>query len=151
MASVFPLLSKFKSSNDKNRFNNLFRNSFFIAIIFSLFIMLVSYIYAPLIINIFGGKEFVESIVSLRILVFAVPLLFINNLLYYRFLIKRNLLPIILTLILGLILNCVLNVIYVPQYGYIASSFITVLTEFFLFFLLVLTIISQNYRRDKNA
>ncbi len=151
MASVFPLLSKFKAENEKNRFDTLFKNSFFIAVLLSLLIMSAAYFFAPLIISIFGGSEFKESIVVLRILSFAIPFLFINNILYYRFLIKRDMYPIVASLTASLILNCVLNLIYVPQYGYIASSFITVLTEFFLFSLLALTILSKNYRRSGNA
>ena len=151
MASVFPLLSKFYAEGEKEKFNKLLKSSFFIAVLLSAVTMSASYIFAPFIINVFGGKEFSESIVSLRILVFAIPMLFVNNLLYYRFLVKRNLLPIIIILILGLTLNGVLNLIYVPQYGYLASSFITVITEFFLFFLLVLTILSGNYRRHSSA
>ncbi|MEX2013155.1 MAG: flippase [Candidatus Levyibacteriota bacterium] len=151
MASVFPLLSKFQANDDRSNFNKLFRNSFFIAVLLSALIMSASYIYAPLIINIFGGRGFAESIISLRILVFAIPVLFINNLLYYRFLIRRNLFPVIIILGLGLMLNSVLNIAYVPKYGYLASSFITVITEFFLFLLLVLTILFKNHRRGSSV
>ncbi len=151
MASVFPLLSKFQAGNENDKLNKLFRHSFFISLILSLLIMSISYVFAPFIINVFGGNGFSQSVTALRILVFAIPFLFINNLLYYRFLVKRNMLPIIIILILGLILNFILNIIYVPQYGYLASSFITVLTEFFLFSLLVLAILMQNHRRSKSA
>ncbi|MEX2007826.1 MAG: flippase [Candidatus Levyibacteriota bacterium] len=151
MASVFPLLSRYKAENEKGKFNNLFRNSFFIAAVLSFLIVPISYVFAPLIINIFAGEGFSGSITAFRILIFAVPLLFLNNILYYRFLIKRNMLPVTASLIAALIFNFVANIVYVPKFGYVASSYITVLTELFLFSILFSIIYLQNYRRNGSA
>ncbi|MBI2195748.1 MAG: flippase [Candidatus Levybacteria bacterium] len=147
MASVFPLLSKYKAENKKNKFNNLFRNSYFIAAALSFIIVPISYFAAPFIISIFAGAEFSGSATALRILIFALPLLFANNILYYRFLIKRDMYPVAASLLAALLFNFVLNITYVPKLGYIASSYITVLTELFLLSTLLFIIYLNNYRR----
>jgi len=151
MASVYPLLARFSAAGEKNKFNKLSRNSFFVAMLLAFLIVAPVFVFAPFIINVFAGKGFAESVISLRIIIFALPLVFINNIFYYRFLIKRNMRPVIMGLIGALVLNFGLNLVYVPKYGYLASSFITVLTEFFLFVVLTTIIISQNYRRKLNA
>lgn len=151
MASVFPLLSRYKAENEKGKFNNLLRNSFFIAAALSFLIVTMSFIFAPLIISIFAGTGFSGSTAALRILIFSVPLLFINNILYYRFLMRRNMYPVTASLIAALIFNLAANLLYVPKFGYIASSYITVLTELFLFLLLALIIFSQSRGRNWNV
>ncbi len=147
MASVYPLLARFSAAGEKSKFNKLSRNSFSVAMLLAFLIVLPVFVFAPFIINVFAGKGFTESVTSLRIIIFALPLVFINNIFYYRFLIKRNMRPVIFALIGALVLNFGLNLAYVPKYGYLASSFVTVITEFFLFAMLTTIIILQNYRR----
>lgn len=132
MASVYPLLVKYKAENNRESFSKLFKSSMLIAIFFSVPIVISVLILSPFIIDIFAGKEFLGSRYSLNILVFSIPLLFINNIFYYRFLIKRKMSFVIFNLITALFLNLILNLIFIPQYGYIAASYITVVTELFL-------------------
>ncbi len=151
MAAVYPILARYKTGNEENKFNKLIEKSFFVATLLSFFIVIIFFSFAPTIINIFAGNDFYQSAISLRILIFTVPLLFINNIFYYKFLLKRNMYPVILGLISSLSINFILNIIYVPRYGYLASSYITVITELFLFVVLLAVIILESYKERQNA
>ncbi len=144
MASVYPLLAS--SKNNKTQFNYLLRSSLWISIIFSLIVVIMGYIFAPIVVNIFAGKEFVNSASSLRILIFTVPLLCIDNIIYYYFLINKKISIIIIGLSVSLILNFILNLLFIPKYGYIASSYITVVSEFLLFTILGIAYFLENRR-----
>lgn len=138
MASVYPMLAKM--SNERKSFNYLFSNSFYIAFFSSVFIALVFFFLAPVFIGILGGKNFYSSTLSLRILIFALPILFINNLFYYRFIISSNIKLLLFYLVLSLVINFVLNLVFIPRYGYIAASVITVVTEMIFFLLMAYSI-----------
>ena len=88
MASVYPLLSLAK--NNKAKFDYLLHYSFFVAIIFSVAAIVIGYALAPYIVSIFAGNDFSGSIGSLRILIFTVPFLCIDNIIYYYFLIYKK-------------------------------------------------------------
>lgn len=135
MASVYPLLSKFINQDEK--FSKLFKNSIVIATFASFAVIILGLLFAPLVINIFAGGGFSQSITSFRILIFAIPFLLVNNIFYYRFLVRNNLTPVVVFFAVALFINVILNIIFVPTYGYIASSFITVATEIILFILML--------------
>ncbi len=149
MASVYPLLAG--SIKNKTKFNTLLRNSFFVSMAFSLLVVVVGYAFAPFIVKVFAGNEFTNSIHSLRILLFTVPFLCINNIIYYYFLIHKKISVIIFGLSISLLLNFALNLFFIPRYGYIASSYITVLSELTLCAILGFAYFSKNKRTTIDA
>jgi len=60
---------------------------------------------------------------------------------------KKNMYPVIFSLIVSLLFNFLANLAYIPKYGYLAASYITVVTEFLLFFLLL----SFTFLRKRHA
>lgn len=132
MASVFPLLTKLKSADNK-KFNYLFQSTFRIAIASSIFLTIISYLLAPVIVYILGGVRFNASIPSFRILIFALPFLFLNNTFFYYFLIKNRFKIFVWSICIACIINVVVNLLTIPLYGYIAASITTVVTEVVLF------------------
>lgn len=131
MASVFPLLTKLKSIDDR-KFNYLLRSTFIIAICSSVLLLGLSYILAPVMIYFLGGIQFNSSLPAFRILIFALPFLFINNCFYYYFLIKNSFTLFIICMSIVFVLNLVLNLLTIPHYGYIGASVITVISEIVL-------------------
>lgn len=132
IASVYPLWTKFYKSKAKKNFYELLKTSFIVAIALSIFVIFVGYLLAPILITVLGGNKFMNSIFALRIILFAAPFYFINNMFYFYFLIidKKKLL---LGGILGaLIVNVAMNLLFIPRYGYIGASFITIATEVIL-------------------
>ena len=132
MASVYPLLAMLKGNNDEKKLINIIMSSFFIAMIASIPIVLIGLIFAPLIIDIFGGKNFHEAIPSLRILLFSVPFLFINNLFYNILIIYKRNASILVGMSLSLFVNIILNLYFIPKSGFIGASYVTVASAAFL-------------------
>lgn len=132
MAVTYPLLANYKLHNHQ-RYLRLLKNSVLLAVVSSLPIVIISFILAPLAIFLFGGEAFNGSIQVLRILIFSLPFLFLNNTFYSFYVIEEFNIVIIFGMMLSLIANVVLNIIYIPKYGYIGASYITILSELILF------------------
>lgn len=144
MATVYPLLAKFKGKDDIKQMKSLFRNSFIVALFLSLFIIVSGIIFAPLIIDIFGGKAFYASIPSLKILLFALPFLFINNLCSDFFIIQKLNIINITGILISLLVNILLNLWLIPIYGFIGASYVTVFSALFLCLYYIIEIVIFN-------
>ncbi len=129
IASVYPLLSRSVKVNDDKNLWKIIKNSLLVALILSAGAMIISFIAAPLAVTILGGKDFVASVLPFRILIFALPFVFMNNLFYYVLLSFAKVRAIVSILLLSLALNFVLNLFVIPLYGYIGISVSTVITE----------------------
>ena len=132
MATLYPLLSNLLSKRKTIEAGGLWRKSLLISLGFSATIIIIGYIFAPLVIQILGGREFGGSVIALRILLFSLPLFFVNNLFYHTFLAKNETRRPLLAIISSLIFNLILNLIFIPKWGYIAAAFNTLITEEFL-------------------
>lgn len=141
MASVYPLFAKFKGESSFNKMNKLLINSFFIAILISTLIIIFGIIFAPFIIDTLAGKEFDNSINSLRILLFSIPFLFINNLLSDFCIVLKAIRIIFIGILISLIINILLNLWLIPLYGFIGASYVTVISAIILSAYSILTII----------
>ncbi|MCL4417931.1 MAG: oligosaccharide flippase family protein, partial [Actinobacteria bacterium] len=62
MASVYPALSAFLISRNKQNFNKIFKSTISIALTSSSFIIIIGFIFSTLIIKIFSGDEFNQSV-----------------------------------------------------------------------------------------
>ena len=132
MATLYPLLSNLLSKRKTIEAGELWRKSLLISLGFSATIIVIGYIFAPLVIQILGGREFGGSVIALRILLFSIPLFFVNNLFYHTFLAKNETRRPLLAISSSLIFNLILNLIFIPKWGYIAAAFNTLIAEEFL-------------------
>ncbi|MBI2032517.1 MAG: polysaccharide biosynthesis C-terminal domain-containing protein, partial [Candidatus Levybacteria bacterium] len=133
VASFYPLLSKYYNADDLLQYKSLLKNSIILALGFGLFIIFVGFIFSPFLVKILGGDLFFESVLPLKILLFAALFFFINNLLYYVFFIKKRSDILVKSLVISLGFNLISNLFLIPKYGYIGASFSTIATEIFLF------------------
>ena len=133
LATVYPLLASLLKKQEKKMWE-IWKRSNIIAVGSGLMLMLIGYVFAPLVIRILGGEGFKESILALRILLFSVPLFFINNLFYYFFLVREKMKQLLATIASSLMLNLILNIIFIPKWGYLAAAFNTLLTEGYVLF-----------------
>ena len=91
---------------------------------------LLTFFFAPLIIKILTGGGFSGSVNSLQILSFSFPAFFLSSLLMWLLIAKNKYKSMFLLYTSGLILNLILNFIFIPQYSFIAASWITVISEY---------------------
>jgi len=140
MASVFPLLTKLKTG-DKKKFTYLLRSTFIIAISSSIVITFCVYFLSPIIVYFLGGVRFTPSIPLLRVLVFSLPFLFINNSFYFYFFIENRFSFFVYSISAAFILNIIINLLIIPKYGYMGASISTVITEIVLFMCLFILFI----------
>jgi len=129
MASVYPLMSRAVKEKAQSQLNSFTKSSLIIAIMFSGITIGVSWFAAPLAIRILGGNNFLASITPFRILVLALPFVFINNIQYYLLLSMSKIPSIIIILVVALSFNFIVNLLIIPTYGYLGTSVSTVVTE----------------------
>jgi O-antigen/teichoic acid export membrane protein len=129
LASIYPLMSHSVKEKARSKINKLIRGSIIIALAFSVITIVISWVAAPLAINILGGKNFFASISPFRILLFALPFVFINDVQYYLLLSLSKIRSIVFTLVSALVFNFIVNLLIIPKYGYLGTSVSTVVTE----------------------
>jgi len=132
MASTYPLLAKL-IKREKTEFESLFGKSFKIAILGGIGIFVLGWVLAPLIIRMLGGGKFKESILVLKVLLFSLPFLLVNNLFYHNFLVRKQPQKILKILSFSLFFDITLNYALIPTYGYFAAALVVVFTQLSIF------------------
>jgi O-antigen/teichoic acid export membrane protein len=132
IGSMFPHMSR-QVKDFAGNYNRLFRKLslglFFAGLLFSSIV----FIFSGYIINLFYGSAFNDSVLPLKILIWAIPLIYINAALLYTLIaayLQAKTVPVIVFVTIA---NFLLNLYYIPKFGYIGSSFITVASEVILF------------------
>jgi len=89
-------------------------------------------ILAPLIIKILTGGGFNGSTQSLQILSLGFPAYFISSLFMWILIARGRYKSMFLLYTSGLFLNLILNLLYIPKFSFIAASWTTVISEYFI-------------------
>jgi O-antigen/teichoic acid export membrane protein len=147
MASVFPLLSKFYGAHDPTNFRRLLKKTFIILVCLATVIIFFGNIFNYFIIRILAGSKLFSSMEPLRILLWSVPFLFINNIFYNIIVSFGKTQFLIHPLLISLIINILLNLYAIPRFGYIGASYTTVITEF-ITMIVYLYIILTKFRAE---
>lgn len=134
MASVYPLMSRAVKEKARSQLDALMKSSIVIAGVFSVITIVVGWVAAPFAIGILGGSNFLASIMPFRILVLALPFVFINIVQYYLLLSLSKIRFIVQTLVVALVFNFIVNLAVIPTYGYIGTSVSTIFTELIVMF-----------------
>ena len=79
--------------------------------------------------RILGGSKFFASMAPFKILLFAIPLMFLNNIFLNVIISFGKTKYLIQPLLVSLVVNFLLNLYVIPKYGYIGTSYTTVITE----------------------
>jgi O-antigen/teichoic acid export membrane protein len=140
MASVYPLLSKFYLETNPTKYKILIKNTLLVLLCLSLIIIFCGYAFTPFIMRILGGSKFFSSMLPFKILLLATPFFFLNSIFYYIILSFGKTKYLLLPLGLSLIFNIFMNLYAIPRFGYIGTSYITVITELFtsIFYIVIL-------------
>ncbi len=149
MAAIFPMMSIFfKTSIDSLKFS--YERSFKYLLIISLPIAVGTTLVADKIILLIYGPEYLPAISALQILIWTIPLLFINGLSGNLFsAINRQTLLSKIVLVAAVI-NIVANLILIPKFSLIGSSIAIVITELALLPILTYILLKTGYTDKKS-
>lgn len=128
MASVYPLFASFQSINKKGLYSLLFK-SLLIGVVLSVIVVKLTHVFALDIITLLSGENFASSARALKILIYTLPFLVIDNVLYHYFISTSKLKILLTTLPIALAFNIIINLLTIPNNGFVAASVNTVLTE----------------------
>lgn len=140
MNSFYPLMLQ-SFAFDKLKFMKELKFSIVAMLVISLLGAGMTILLAPLVIDIItGGKGFAGSAYSLQILALALPAFFISSVLMWTFVTLKKYKSMLTIYVIGLIFNFSANYLLIPQYSYIASSYITGISEYLVLFLQVMVL-----------
>ncbi len=90
---------------------------------------------APFIIKVLTGGGFEGSTQSLQILSLGYPAFFVSSLLMWILVSKGKYKSMLVIYLIGLLVNIFLNFLFIPKYSYLAASWTTVLSEYLILIL----------------
>jgi O-antigen/teichoic acid export membrane protein len=128
VSAIFPILSRLNVSS-KELLKISYERSVKYLIIIGLPIAVGTTLLASPIILIIYKSGFSQSIIALQILIWSIPIIFINYILGTAINSINRQRDTVKTAFVAMLLNIVLNLLLLPKYGLIAACFITVLTE----------------------
>lgn len=141
MNSFYPLMLEDFSVN-RTRFIRNLKRALLGMIIVSILATVSIFLLAPLMINILTGSQgFEGSVNSLQILSFSFPAFFITSVLMWTLVVLKRYKTMLVIYLIGFIFNSVANLIFIPQYSYLAASWITVASEYLILTLQVAILI----------
>lgn len=141
---IFPLLSKFALSG-MEQFKKIFQKTLDILIIIIVPLVIGLFMLSLPIVILIGGKEFAVSSPVLKILSFAIGLIFLGNL-FGNAIIALNKQKVGAWIyFIGMAFNIITNLIFIPKYSYIGAASTTLATEF-LVTILMFCLISKTIR-----
>lgn len=128
---IFPIISQHIFS-DQQKFFDIANKTFKVFVILVLPLIIGTLFLSNGLVNLIGGAGFSESAPVLRILVFALAMIFFGNF-FNAILIAGNLQKkLMLVLSIAAIFNIIANIIFIPIFSYFAAATISVITEIFV-------------------
>jgi len=88
-----------------------------------------------------GRNDFESSVVVLKILSLGFPSFFISSLLMWTLILFKRYKTMLLIYLVGLLFNISANLIFIPQYSYIASAWITGISECLILVIQIIVLI----------
>lgn len=138
MGLIMPMLSR-NFSNGK-KFSEIFNESFRHLVTFAVPSVIVLFMLSPQIIGLIGGSSFVDSIGVLKILSFAIGIIFLGSL-GGNSLVALNLQKKGMWIYFsGALINLGTNFIVIPRYSYYGAAWTTIMTELLVTILMFIVI-----------
>ena len=131
--ALFPTFTRLHESSISD-LKKIYFKSLALLSILGLVVTAFVFLLAPVIINLVYGVSYQPSIIALKILSFAIFFQFIHipgaHLLFAT---EKFLKPVIYLSILAVGFNIAANLIFIPVYGFVAASFVTLISEILSF------------------
>ena len=145
--SAQPVLSKLFQSN-KQLFISKIKKDFIFLIILGFSIALGFYLFSPLVLTLLFKQNYYSSILVLRVIIFSLPLILLTSVFINSIYAINKAKYIIYIFVIQLLFNIISNLIFIPIYGYMASSYITIIGEI-LNVLLTYYVLTTNLKKMK--
>ncbi|MDD2822606.1 MAG: flippase [Candidatus Daviesbacteria bacterium] len=153
MNSFYPILI----ADQRTRVGLFVRKVLFSSIVLlsiSIIALVLTWIFSPLIIKLITGSDFGGSSVALNILSLGLPAFFVTSLLMMVLIIFGKYKPLAAVYAVGLLVNVILNLVWIPQFSFIAASWVTVVSEYLILILQLLIVLpllrEQNQIEENN-
>jgi O-antigen/teichoic acid export membrane protein len=123
MNAVYPIMVQ--ATSDRRQL--IIKKSFWFLLLVSCLMSLVTWICAPFLVHVQEG--FIASVPALRVLSLSVPFFFLSSLVMWTLIALKKQLLLAVIYGLAMILNISLNLWLIPQFGYMAAAWTTVVCE----------------------
>lgn len=131
MNSFYPMMLQ-TLKNKIERFSYQIKIAALGLLVLSLILLFIVYGLSFMVIKLITGSGFAGSVQSLQILSLGFPAYFLSALLMWVMVAKKMYTKLLVVYGIGLIVNIIANLIFIPQHGYMASSWITGISEYFI-------------------
>jgi O-antigen/teichoic acid export membrane protein len=145
MNAVFPLLLLSRKSTDWSAFSRQAKQSAAILLSLSVIIVVCGYVAAPLLSLI--KSDFQGSILPFRILLLSLPIFYLTSVTMWVLIAIQKRIQLFCIYFLTMFINIGSNIVFIPTYGYIASAWITVVSET-LVLLLSFIVIQRHFANE---
>ena len=131
MNSYYPLmLLQIKENLEK--FNNQIKLAGLFLLLFSVLVIAITWMAAPIIIGIIAGGGFSKSADTLRYLVLTLPAFFLSSLFMWTLMSLKKFRTLFLIYLVGLFVNLILNLLLIPVYGINGAIITTAISEYLI-------------------
>lgn len=149
MTAIFPMMSKFFiNSHDALKFT--YHRSIKYLLLLGIPMAVGGTVLAKEIILFIYSPEYLDSVFSLQILMWAVVFMYINGLTSNLLNSSNKQLTVTKITSIGAIFNVLINLIIIPVFGFIGASISTVLTEFLIFVIFTFQISKTQFSLEKD-
>lgn len=129
MNSIYPLLLEPHNKHGVSS-KKIFDMSFIFLFFSSLIIAGIVWVIAPLVVYV--RPDFVASIEPLRVLLVGLPIFFVSALFMWFIIAQKQQRVLLMIHGIAMLANIICNIALVPAYGYMASAWVTIGSEFFV-------------------
>jgi len=127
---LLPRIIYYYKNNDTEKINDLLKKAVNFVFILSIPIIVFLFVFAKDIIILLGGNEFINSVKPLRILLFGILLIGLNNITGFLMLTATNREKYFaLSVVIGAFVNATLNAFLIPIYGAVAVAISVIVAE----------------------
>jgi O-antigen/teichoic acid export membrane protein len=130
---IFPIMSS-RIFSDKKGFEEISNKTFKVFTLIVAPLIIGTLFLADGIISLIGGAGFSESVLVLKILIFALAAIFFSNFFNAILISANKQKKLLLIMFLAAVFNVTTNLIFIPAYSYLAAAVTSVLTELFVVF-----------------
>ncbi len=130
MNAALPALVLAKKNSDTKKLQAQIKTSGITLFLLSIVVSVGGWIAAPLFSLI--KPEFVSSILPFKLLLMGLPIFYLSSLTMWILVVEKKQTQMLIIYALSMVINIIANAVFIPQYGYMAAAWVTILSEVFI-------------------